>query len=199
MDRHRLVELGLGGTHLQGDGHSLQDLVNAPPDGMHSHHVLFSIPKVADQFEEGGEFQVLVLRKGVEHVVELAGIDLDLFLTPLGHGLFLVQTHHPDRRVGEDDGRHEGQVSLEGSLLGVEEPFDEGAAYLDGHGGELGSVGDITYCVDALLGGVLVLIHLYIALLVQLHPRLLQGQRLHIRHPPDGHQDAFGLQAPAVL
>lgn len=173
MNRQGLVKLSLGCSHLQGHSHSLQDFIDASADGVHSYHVFFSVPKMADQLEKRTEFQIVFSSQRVKHIVELARVHLYLVLTPLGHSFLFIQTDYSDGGMGKYDSWDEREVHFDMSLLTMEESLDQSASCLNGYRSQLWGIRHVAYCIHFVHRSILVLIHHHISPAVYLHSCLL--------------------------
>ncbi|CAN8032142.1 unnamed protein product, partial [Ixodes persulcatus] len=190
VDGDAVVELGLGGAHLDGHPKPLQDLVCAVADHVQPHH--FLLLARADQLH--GALH-LALSHAVVHRREAAALTgsahLDVLGAVVGARLGLGHAHRPDGRVAKDHRRdvgvHEPRVRLV-----VEQPLGEPPAGRDGHGRQQPLAADVAERVHPVAARVLESIHLDVPRLVQHDARPVQAD-VDRRLPADGPEQTVNV------
>mmetsp|Transcript_23280 Transcript_23280/g.39792 ORF Transcript_23280/g.39792 Transcript_23280/m.39792 type:complete len:340 (+) Transcript_23280:200-1219(+) len=149
MYPNSVIEILLRGTHLHGNGHSLDHLPGTVRGHVTSHHALRF--RFHDEFEERVGF---ALGEGVLHGTETVFVHVDI--AKLGHGLLFGVSDGTNFRRGEDGG---GDVFVvHGPIHAAEESVGKTVSFHQGHGSQGHAIGNVSNGVDAGNVGLRVLI-----------------------------------------
>merc|ERR1719221_1223223 len=200
MDSDQVVEVCLGGSHLQGDAESLSDFTGIGTKVVETNHLLILSL-------ESDELQVAVVLRPVGdrplQGPEVLVVDLDVLLPVHCDGVLLCQAAAAVLQGREHGGAHVDVVSQQVGDPG-QAPGQQ-LARLDGHGGQLGlAVQDVADGEDVLHIGLLPDIMKHLAVLgVQSNADLIQpevaGAGVSANGEDDGVELIHELSAVIVL
>ena len=152
MQGHGAIEVGLGGSHANGDGRHLDDFGAVLTHHLAAEHL--AACHLHHQLEQHGR---AAFGQGLGHGAELGPVHLHAIGAATGDRRLFAQAHGGQLGLAEHGHRHQVVVHLAGFV--AVHAVGKGAAFVDGHGGEVDAVGHITHGVDVGHGGGLVGIH----------------------------------------